>query len=134
MKPQESLDRNIPSTHINTWIRQVNKLKTILVSYYNKAVTINENMVLLENYNCRLARDTVKMKSVCTPDNFTAKMKVPFGLSPVSSSHHALLSYYVRILFRILQLGIEVRVHGFLSLNPYLLLLSVTTSDQELVQ
>ena len=62
------------------------------------------------------------------------KIKVPFRLSPVSSSHHALLSYYVGILFWMLQLDIKVRVHGFLSLNPHLLLLSVTTSDQELVQ
>ena len=66
--------------------------------------------------------------------HYLSLIKVPFGLSPVSSSHHALLSYYVRILFWMLQLGIEVRVHGFLSLNPHLLLLSVTTSDQELVQ
>ena len=64
---------------------------------------------------------------------FQANIKVPFGLSPVSSCHHTLLSY-VRILFWMLQLGIEVRVHGFLSLNPHLLLLSVTTSDLELVQ
>ena len=61
-------------------------------------------------------------------------IKVPFKLSPVSSSHHALLSYYVRMLFWMLQLGIEVRIHGFLSLNPHLLLLLVSTSDQELVQ
>ena len=61
-------------------------------------------------------------------------IKVPFGLSPVSSSHHALLSYFVRILFWMLQLGIEVRVHGLLSFNPHLLLLSVMASDQELVQ
>ena len=57
------------------------------------------------------------------------RIKVRFGLSPVSSSRHALLSCYVRILFWMLQLGIEVRVHSFLSLNPHLLLLSVTTSD-----
>ena len=66
-----------------------------------------------------------------TESKFLKNIKVPFGLSPVSSSHHVLLSYYVRILFWMLQLGIVVRVNGFLSLNPHLSFISVTTSDQE---
>ena len=45
----------------------------------------------------------------------TGMIKVPFGQSPVSFSYQALLSYYVRILFWMLQLGVKVRVRGFLS-------------------
>ena len=43
------------------------------------------------------------------PSRLMMLIKVPFRLSPVSSSHHALLSYYVWILFWMLQLGIEIR-------------------------
>ena len=63
------------------------------------------------NYEPSLTLYFKSSENCATPDaNQSA-----FRLSPVSPSHHKMLSQDVGILFWMLQLGIQVRIRGFFS-------------------